>query len=484
MYAVLNPDLALRSWKDAPFVLRIRNSKTHLFVDEKVFFLLCLANGFFDLPEQGFAPLLVRDGTLIPCEKNEKQLSEWQKLKHYDNHYMFNINLMITGRCNYNCRHCFNAVDNLHLQSELSLEDIEKILDDAAACGIYGVSLTGGEPMLHPGFDKILDMIYEKGLFVFQINTNGYFIDQAFLEHLKALGASPPIKISFDGLGCHDWMRDHKGAEKRTLEAIRLCKEAGLNVMIQLNVNQKTLPSVEESLDLLDSMNVDMTRIIPTIDTPRWVVNGKSDSMTYKKYMDCALEILTKYKQKSHKMALWFWQMFYYYPQQKAYSFLPVIKFKKGSFDPAQSPCETAREMIAIGSEGNVYPCLQMSGECLKIGQLYGNIHEQSLKELLQDSDYMTCMCHTTGERLAHNKKCQKCPYLKYCGMGCPALALGNPDTKDRLDGYDDMKCLFYTERYDLKIQEILKDCKDYTGVKIEPEKDPEEIKKEKVSEI
>ena len=49
------------------------------------------------------------------------------------------MNWMITGKCNYNCLHCFNASDNSPLMSEFTLEDAEKLLDEAQACGIKSV---------------------------------------------------------------------------------------------------------------------------------------------------------------------------------------------------------------------------------------------------------------------------------------------------------------------------------------------------------
>ena len=34
------------------------------------------------------------------------------------------------------------------------------------------------------------------------------------MDEFRTLGCSPEVKISFDGVGTHDWMRKHPGAEK------------------------------------------------------------------------------------------------------------------------------------------------------------------------------------------------------------------------------------------------------------------------------
>lgn len=92
--------------------------------------------------------------------------------------------------------------------------------------------------MLHKSFFEILEGIYARGMYVEELNTNGYFIDRQALDRMKAIGCIPLMKISFDGLGYHDWMRAHQGAEETALRAIRLCVENGFPVKVQTNMNR------------------------------------------------------------------------------------------------------------------------------------------------------------------------------------------------------------------------------------------------------
>lgn len=106
------------------------------------------------------------------------------------------MNLMITGKCNYNCIHCFNAADNAPLMSEWTMDEMNKLLDQARDCGINAFTITGGEPMLHKNFFEIIEGIYSRGMFVEELNTNGHFINMAALERLKSIGCVPLVKIS------------------------------------------------------------------------------------------------------------------------------------------------------------------------------------------------------------------------------------------------------------------------------------------------
>ena len=150
---------------------------------------------------------------------NRKKLTLWQQPLLCGNRYVPQMNFQITAKCNYNCVHCFNAADNSPLCAEMPYEDVLSLLDEARACGINAITITGGEPMMHRHFMEIMHAIYERGMFVFDFNTNGYFLRQETLEEFRAMGCEPRMKISFDGIRYHDWMRGRHGAEA---DALRL----------------------------------------------------------------------------------------------------------------------------------------------------------------------------------------------------------------------------------------------------------------------
>lgn len=58
-------------------------------------------------------------------------------------------------------------------------------------------------------------------MYLEDLNTNGSFLDQTALEQFRKIGCNPLIKISFDGIGYHDWLRNRNGAEADALRAIR-----------------------------------------------------------------------------------------------------------------------------------------------------------------------------------------------------------------------------------------------------------------------
>lgn len=95
-----------------------------------------------------------------------------------------NVMIEVVDACNVKCRVCYRKL-NKNLRS---LEQISKDLDDASRLrGLHTVTLTGGEPSLHPELPSIVRMVKERGFHCFLL-TNGLLTDEAMLSTLKEAG--------------------------------------------------------------------------------------------------------------------------------------------------------------------------------------------------------------------------------------------------------------------------------------------------------
>lgn len=462
MYYILNGSVALRSWRMVPYAYYFRYDRTAKGLKRDEFERLCLCDGLHDIPEDELTKKLAERRMIFPVEKGQAALTEWQKPLNCDNRYMPSMNWMITGRCNYNCLHCFNAKDNAPLQSEWSLEEANKLLDEAQKCGINGFTVTGGEPMAHKHFFEILRGIYDRGMYVFELNTNGFYINQAALDEMKEIGCNPLIKISFDGIGYHDWMRNHKGAEKDTIRAIRLCIENGFRVKVQMNINRKNRDSILSTLERLDEMGVDRTRMICTTESTRWAGNAAGQSFTVPEYYDTCLEVLGNYINGKHRMSVDCWQFLDLEPRSKTYTLTPL----RGCLDhyrESRPLCQGNRGMIAVGASGAVYPCMQMSGWMEAHQYFYGNVKEQGLQSVLQSGAYLDEVCATIGDMLRVNEKCAQCTHLMDCRGGCRAIALLTSD--GNMMAADPWKCFFFEHGYPEKCEKALAPYRNLTHI-------------------
>ena len=447
MYFVLTDHIALRSWKALRGAFYVKGRPHASGVTAEEFEILKLCDGEHDIDDDRITQSLIRKHLIRPCEKGEHP-SDWSAYRRYDNRYFPKMNLMITGKCNYNCLHCFNAADNAPLMAEWKYEEILDLLDQAKDCGINAFTITGGEPTLHPQFMDIIRAIYERDMYVDALNTNGSLIDQKMLDEFKAIGCNPQIKISFDGLGSHDWMRGRKGAEEKTLKAMELCVDNDFQVMSQTQVHRHNLEALMDTARRLDDLGVGILRLIRTTEAPRWIQNAGDSCLPIEEYYGKMLDFAGSYKDSGMKMDVIIWQFMKLHPSRRIYS-LETVRCNDGNFRSSAPVCSGNRGMVGVTCEGELVPCMQMSGFMKQRGIHMGNLHEMPLKKALTDGAYIEAVCLDLREKLEDNQKCAACRYFKYCAGGCPALGLNYCGS---LTGSDLSKCMFFENDWYQKI--------------------------------
>ena len=452
MYFRLKADIALRKWKYVDRALYRKGMDCAFPVSKEDFDLLLLCDGNHDLDETCLSKL--ESARFIErCKKGEES-SNWSRLKEYDNYYFPRMNLMITGKCNLNCLHCFNAKDNAPLNTELSYEQIIDILDQARDIGVHAFTLTGGEPLVHPRFLDIVRAIYDRDMMVFELNTNGLLLNQKILDEFKKLGCDPLIKISFDGIGYHNLIRQHPKAEDMTLKAIKLCLDNDFMVKAQVQVNRKNVDLMMDTAKLLNEMGVDEMRIIRTTEAPRWEKNSPNSSLTIEEYYERMLSFAKEYIDSNMKMVIDIWQLVRLNPHYKMYSLVPVA-CSKDEFNIRIPMCKGNRGMIAVSSSGELVPCLQMSGWFLEHQISLGNIFKTPLKQLVKESDYLNLAMAPLLKQIVQNDKCANCKYYKACTGGCPALGLLYSTNGDYFHE-DITKCIFFENGWYEKVTDKL----------------------------
>ena len=135
------------------------------------------------------------------------------------------IDLYLTGHCNYKCGYCYGEIDT---EPHMSRDMIDSCLHFAEDIGASTIELCGGEPLLSPHFEYVIEEINKKGLSII-LRTNGLLIDrhmQLISKYCKWVG------VSLDGLpDTNALMRSSRSnisieeQFNRPIEAIKQLKE-------------------------------------------------------------------------------------------------------------------------------------------------------------------------------------------------------------------------------------------------------------------
>ncbi len=440
---VIEEDVSVESWKEGrPFAFTARSTKP-IPLDSDELELLRRCDGKTPIEASPIADRLEAMRIIRRCIGGENPASPLRIVEH-PNHYVESIDWTITDKCNYNCRHCFHAVDNTTHRDEFSLEEAMRLLDEIKECGIRSVSLTGGEPTLYPWFRELVKGLRDRGLGLNTLITNGSLLTPELLSYIKELHPDALLRLSFDGIGWHDWMRQHPGSEEKTLEAIRLCGKAGLEVHINANVHRRNTDVMFDSVKMLADMGVGRIRIIRTSESPRWELNKGGDTLSPEEYYDFSLRMAEQYRNSEIRVPVVIWQSLFMNGGNKTYNILPV-KGPAGCLTGKSLLCSGLVRKPSVQANGDMVPCAPVGGYFAFHGIRLGNVREKSLKELLTEGPFVDMITCTVGDKLENNKKCASCEYAKYCRGGCPALSLISGGSVFSSDEY---KCVFFRKGY------------------------------------
>ena len=139
------------------------------------------------------------------------------------------LRLSITSNCNMKCVYCHN--EGNCKKSVLSVNDIEKIVQIALNFGLEEIRLTGGDPLTHPHFIEICDMLHNKYCLRVSVNTNCVAFNK--LEPLIEKGWINRVIVGLDYYDAPISKNSPVGVSSSTiLKRVLRINELGCNVSV------------------------------------------------------------------------------------------------------------------------------------------------------------------------------------------------------------------------------------------------------------
>src|SRR6202789_1390878 len=91
------------------------------------------------------------------------------------------VHIIPMRRCNLACTYC-NEFDDF--SDPVPLDEMKRRIDKLASLGTAIVTISGGEPLLHPDLDEVIRHIRKRGMIAGLI-TNGYLLVPERIERLN-----------------------------------------------------------------------------------------------------------------------------------------------------------------------------------------------------------------------------------------------------------------------------------------------------------
>ncbi|MDI3328949.1 MAG: GTP 3',8-cyclase MoaA [Alicyclobacillaceae bacterium] len=147
------------------------------------------------------------------------------------------LRISVTDRCNLRCLYCMPAegvqfMDSGRLMTD---EEIVRVVRVAARLGVRRLRITGGEPLVRPGIDRLIEALGAiPGIEDMAMTTNGVLLARR-AERLRRAGLRR-INISIDSLRPDRFAVITRGGDlSRVLEGLKAAERAGMSP-IKINV--------------------------------------------------------------------------------------------------------------------------------------------------------------------------------------------------------------------------------------------------------
>ncbi len=418
----------LRGWQDHHTALYDTVRKTARFLSKEQMILLMRCDGAHDIDEERlpadsrkFLEEAKKAGAVRPAGLLDLLLPE-QEYKAYPARYIRQAHWSITGACNLKCRHCFMSAPHAK-HGAPSHAQIMAIADQLAECGIFQVGLTGGEPLIRQDFLDIVDALKAREIGVSILYTNGWLVDDRFLDELDRRHVHPGFQLSFDGIGRHDFLRGVPGAEERTIRALKLLRDRKYIVSISMCMHRENRDVLRESVKLMASLGVRSMKCGSMMDLGEWAQPELQHlRLTREEELETFEEYIPQYFEDDAPLSIMLSGAFMYTPGESHWRI-----YNRRHCTPEEETvmpsCAVLMHNLYIGAEGMVCPCMGM-GDC-DYAKHFPNLFETPLKEILQTDTPFSRLCGATvGDVRSRNPKCRECPYVDRCIGGCRNAAL------------------------------------------------------------
>lgn len=299
---------------------------------------------------------------------------------------IFGIHVEVTSRCNERCLHCYQP---RAVSRDMEMSLFRDLLGQLRKMGTASMTLSGGEPTLHPDFPQILRLTRESDMII-NVLSNGLLIDDEMTAVLKDVNLNM-IQISLYSTNprIHDEITRVGGSHERTVAAVERLIAANVPVQIScpiMKLNRDAYCDVsrwcsERKIRVLSDFvmmaktDFDISNLAQRldIDETRQVIEDILDAD--KKY-HLQLETEPKTSDLEH------------------YAKQPV--------------CGVCIDSACITEQGILYPCSGFQGYPL------GNIMERSLRDIWEKSEPVRFLRSVRNDSFPG---CLTCEARDYCIM-------------------------------------------------------------------
>ena len=282
-------------------------------------------------------------------------------------------------------------------EDELSTEECLGLIDEMKALGTEMLILTGGEPLLRRDIYDIAKYASGHGIWVV-MGTNGVLVKDKVVKKMLECGVRG-VGISIDSLDPdkHNSFRGGPNSWEYSVRALEICKEQGLDVLVQSTVTENNYDEIPRLIDFAQEKGAWSFNLYFLVRTGRGhEMNDLSPEKT-----EAMLADLVEVQDRYRPMLV----------RSKCAPHFKRIAYEKGVGGLESGGCMAGTQYGRITPDGDVTPCPYMT-------IVAGNVREKGLTGIWKTSPVLEELRDL--DRL--KGRCGICEFKELCG-GCRCRA-------------------------------------------------------------
>jgi len=318
-------------------------------------------------------------------------------------HRPLSVHFDLTYRCNERCVHCYLDHEN---HGELTTGECLAVLEEIAKAGTLFLTFSGGEIFLRPDLFDILAAA-RRLHFDVSLKTNALLVTRERAARLRELGVRRvQISVYSEEPTVHDAITKVKGSLERTLAAIPLLLEQGLQVKLACPLMKENLMAYRGVMALAENLGVPY--VLDLTITP--MMDGSDGPLAHRVSTAELLPVLQDpvlhgcHPQPVSQAAGTD------ETQSPSFSSAVTSGIDGSAYDDL--PCSAGHNSCYISPYGDVFPCVQLP-------QAAGNLRRERFADIWYHAPQLEQLRAVRESQLP---VCSRCEIRAYCER-CPGLA-------------------------------------------------------------
>ena len=335
-----------------------------------------------------FLPKTIREDFTPEAFRAEKDTQYYLENYFKNKPHLTQFQIELTSRCNENCLHCYIPHDN-------RTEDIDpmlyyNVLEQCKDMGVLDLTLSGGEPMLHPEFFNFLRKAKEYDFSINILSNLTVLTDEIIMEMKANRLSSVQVSLYSMKPEIHDSITRVSGSFEKTKSAILKLINNEIPLQISCPVMKQNKKCYVEVSNWAEEKKV--RAVADYIIMGRY--DNTADNLDNRLSVDEVGEIINDIIEND----------ILYRDRLFEADFYEVVKRDLGE----DIICGVCISSICMVANGNIYPCAGWQN------YICGSLKEQSLREIWDNSPKVKYLRNLKKKDMP---KCLNCPYIHFCAI-------------------------------------------------------------------